>query len=66
MRLIKDIVDKIDVLLAQVSIEVVIAEVTLDDSDDSGLNALQLTVGKGPNGGTSITNFAGKHLRAGT
>lgn len=59
LRLIKDIVNKIDVLLAQVSIQVVIAEVTLDDSDDSGINALQLTVGKGPNGGTSITNFAG-------
>ena len=59
LRLIKEIVNKIDVLLAQVSIQVVIAEVTLDDSDDSGINALNLTVGQNSKGGTSITNFAG-------
>jgi general secretion pathway protein D len=59
IRLIKGIVDKIDVLLAQVSIQVVIAEVTLSDTDDSGLSALGLTVGKAPNGGTSITGFTG-------
>ncbi|HEY1764487.1 MAG TPA: secretin N-terminal domain-containing protein [Opitutaceae bacterium] len=59
IRLIKDIVGKIDVLLAQVSIQVVIAEVTLDDSDDSGINALNLTVGQNSKGGTSITQFAG-------
>jgi general secretion pathway protein D len=59
IRLIKGIVDKIDVLLAQVSIQVVIAEVTLSDTDDNGLSALGLTVGKAPNGGTSITNFSG-------
>jgi general secretion pathway protein D len=34
LRLIKGIVDKIDVLLAQVSIQVVIAEVTLSDTQD--------------------------------
>jgi len=59
IRLIKGIVDKIDVLLAQVSIEVVIAEVTLTDSDQNGLQALGLQVGKAPNGGTSITGFSG-------
>jgi general secretion pathway protein D len=59
IRLIKGIIDKIDVLLAQVSIQVVIAEVTLSDTDDNGLSALGLTVGKAPNGGTSITNFSG-------
>ena len=59
IRLIKGIIDKIDVLLAQVSIQVVIAEVTLSDTDDNGLSALNLTVGKAPNGGTSITNFSG-------
>jgi general secretion pathway protein D len=59
IRLIRGIVDKIDVLLAQVSIQVVIAEVTLSDTDDNGLSALGLTVGKAPNGGTSITNFSG-------
>lgn len=59
IRLIKDLVDKIDIVLAQVRIEVVIAEVTLTDTDKSGLSALNLTVGTAANGGTSITNFAG-------
>jgi general secretion pathway protein D len=62
IRLIKGIVGKIDVLLAQVAIQVVIAEVTLTDSDNSGLSALNLTVGPTAgttNGSTSITNFAG-------
>ncbi|HVU22631.1 MAG TPA: secretin N-terminal domain-containing protein [Opitutus sp.] len=56
IRLIKDLVDKLDVLLAQVSIEVVIAEVTLTDQDTSGINALNLTIGQ-HNGKTQITNF---------
>ena len=47
LRLIKEIVDKIDILLAQVSIQVIIAEVTLSDTDTSGINALGLTVGQG-------------------
>ena len=59
LRLIRDIVEKVDVLLAQVSIQVVIAEVTLSDTDDNGLSALGLTGGKAANGGTSITNFSG-------
>jgi general secretion pathway protein D len=59
IRLIKGIVDKIDVLLAQVSIQVIIAEVTLSDTDQNGLNALNLTVGTATNGGTSITQFSG-------
>jgi general secretion pathway protein D len=59
LRLIKDIVAKIDVLLAQVSIQVVIAEVTLSDSDQSGLSALGLTVGQNAKGSTTITNFSG-------
>ena len=65
IRLIKQLVDKLDVLLPQVSIQVVIAEVTLTDTDVSGLSALNLTVGTdtpagagGDNGrGTHITNF---------
>lgn len=44
IRLVRELVDKIDILLAQVRIEVVIAEVTLNDSDKSGLTALNLTV----------------------
>jgi general secretion pathway protein D len=37
LRLIQSIVDKIDILLTQVRIEVVIAEVTFDDSSNSGI-----------------------------
>jgi general secretion pathway protein D len=59
IRLIKGIVDKIDVLLAQVSIQVLIAEVTLSDTDQDGISALNLTVGPAKNGGTSVTQFAG-------
>ena len=44
IRLIRELVAKIDVLLAQVRIEVVIAEVTLDDNHTSGISALGLTV----------------------
>lgn len=57
IRLIKEVVDKIDILLAQVSIQVVIAEVTLSDIDTSGINALNLTVGTDNIRGTHITNF---------
>jgi general secretion pathway protein D len=57
LRLIREIVDKVDVLLAQVSIQVVIAEVTLSDTDTSGINALNLTVGQNLKGATGITNF---------
>jgi general secretion pathway protein D len=57
--LIKAIVEKIDVLLAEVSIQVVIAEVTLSDTDQNGLSALNLQVGKAANGGTSIIGASG-------
>jgi general secretion pathway protein D len=59
IRLIRGIVEKIDVLLAEVSIQVVIAEVTLSDTDDNGLSALNLVIGKAPNGGTSIIGASG-------
>lgn len=42
IRLIQELVEKIDVLLAQVRIEVVIAEVSLSDSDSTGISALGL------------------------
>lgn len=58
IRLIRELVDKVDILLAQVRIEVVIAEVSLTDSDRSGLNAIKLTVGP-HEGATQITNFEG-------
>ena len=58
IRLINDLVAKIDTLLAQVRIEVVIAEVTLSDKDSSGINALNLTVATDPTSGrTAITKF---------
>lgn len=44
IRLIHDLVEKIDVLLAQVRIEVVIAQVKLVDSSSSGIGELGLTV----------------------
>ena len=67
IAMIRALVDKLDVLLAQVRIEVIIAEVTLGDTDRSGISALNLTVGTdtpggagGNNGrGTHITNFGG-------
>jgi general secretion pathway protein D len=44
VRLINELVAKIDVLLAQVRIEVVIAEVTLSDNASSGIGALGLQI----------------------
>ena len=54
LRLLKDLVGRIDVLLAQVRIEVVIAEVTLTDNASSGLDQLGLTVT-----GSKLTGFSG-------
>jgi len=59
IRLIRELVDKIDIVLAQVRIEVVIAEVTLSNTNKTGLEQLNLTVGPDPSGTTQITNFAG-------
>jgi general secretion pathway protein D len=44
IRLVRDLVDKLDIVLAQVRVEVVIAEITLDDNDSSGISALGLQV----------------------
>jgi len=44
LRLIKDLISQLDVLLAQVRIEVVIAEITLTDAASTGIEALGLTV----------------------
>jgi len=57
IRLIRELVDKVDILLAQVRIEVIIAEVTLNDSQRSGISALNLTVETNEQGRTSITKF---------
>lgn len=44
LRLIREFVEKIDVLLAQVQIEVVIAEVTLSNASSTGISELGLKV----------------------
>lgn len=75
LRLIHDLVSKIDVLLAQVRIEVVIAEVTLDDNKASGISELGLKIsgdklvgfsgtasGVGVTNGTITTNANTGHL----
>lgn len=54
LRLVKDLVSKIDVLLAQVRIEVVIAEVTLGDEATSGISALGLRID-----GDKLVGFSG-------
>ena len=60
IRLIRDLVDKIDIVLAQVRIEVIIAEVSLSDTDKSGISALNLTVApNATNGALQITKFSG-------
>jgi general secretion pathway protein D len=42
LRMIRDLIEKLDIVLAQVRIEVVIAEITLDDNHQSGIDALGL------------------------
>lgn len=42
IRLLRDLIDKLDIVLRQVRIEVVIAEVTIEDNDSSGISALGL------------------------
>jgi general secretion pathway protein D len=44
LRLIKDIVTQLDVLLAQVRIEVVIAEITLTDAATTGIDSLGMVI----------------------
>jgi general secretion pathway protein D len=59
IRLMRELVEKLDAPLKQVRIEVIIAEVTLSDTDDSGITALGLTVGQSANGTTHLLNWAG-------
>ncbi|MEJ1973532.1 MAG: secretin N-terminal domain-containing protein [Lacunisphaera sp.] len=54
LRLIKDIVTQLDVLLAQVRIEVVIAEITLTDAASTGIGSLGLVVS-----GNKLVGFNG-------
>ena len=60
IRLIKDLVDKIDIILAQVRLEVVIAEVTLDDNSTTGIGALGLKLD-----GDKLVGFSGAAAGAG-
>lgn len=54
IRLIKELVEKVDIVLAQVRIEVVITEVTLTDNDTSGIESLGLKVD-----GDKLVGFSG-------
>ena len=44
LRLIHELVDQMDIILPQVRIEVIIADVTLDDTDTTGIDALGLQI----------------------
>lgn len=61
LRLLRQLIDKVDVVLPQVRVEVVIAEVTLKDEDTSGIKALGLDVSSGKLIGVSST-FGGGTL----
>jgi general secretion pathway protein D len=54
IRLVRELVDKLDIILAQVRIEVVIAEVTLEDNQESGISALGLKLD-----GDKLVGFSG-------
>jgi general secretion pathway protein D len=59
VALMEELVNQIDIPLTQVKIEVIIAEVTLSDTDISGLSALNLGVTTSSTGKTSVSTFAG-------
>jgi general secretion pathway protein D len=54
IRLVRSLIEKLDIVLAQVRIEIVIAEVLLDDQAQSGISALGLTLD-----GDKLVGFAG-------
>ncbi len=54
VRLVRALIDKLDIVLAQVRIEVVVAEVTLDDQHASGISALGLKID-----GDKLIGFSG-------
>jgi general secretion pathway protein D len=57
IRLIKEMIAKLDIVLAQVRIEVVIAEVTLEDNHESGISALGLKID-----GDKLVGFSGSAI----
>jgi general secretion pathway protein D len=54
IRLLRELIEKLDQVLAQVRIEVVIAEVTLDDNDQTGISSLGLVIE-----GDKLVGFSG-------
>jgi general secretion pathway protein D len=62
MKMIKDIVSKLDVVLAQVLIEAVIAQVSLDDSQSLGVSYLQKTPSQVGNSFQGIGALNNKNL----
>ncbi|MBL4575069.1 MAG: hypothetical protein JKY51_03090 [Opitutaceae bacterium] len=60
LDLVMDIVKQIDVLLAQVLIEVVIAEVNLSDSSDRGIDSFNVTYANDGNGTQTFSDISGK------
>lgn len=66
LRLLHELIDKVDVVLPQVRVEVVIAEVTLTNNDSSGITALGMTVTNGKLTGVNGTLFGGAGSVTGT
>ena len=60
LRLIGALIEKLDTILAQVRLEVVIAEVTLDDNSTTGIGALGLKLD-----GDKLIGFSGSAVGAG-
>ncbi|MFM9091520.1 MAG: secretin N-terminal domain-containing protein, partial [Verrucomicrobiota bacterium] len=60
IRLVRTLIDKLDIVLPQVRIEVVIAEVTLDDQHTSGISALGLKIE-----GDKLVGFTGSTVGMG-
>ena len=60
LRLISALIEKLDTILAQVRLEVVIAEVTLDDNSTTGIGALGLKLD-----GDKLIGFSGSAVGAG-
>jgi len=65
IRLMHALVEKLDQAVAQVRIQVIIAEVTLSDTDISGIQSLGLTVGQNSAGATKVLSFAGSAVGSG-
>jgi general secretion pathway protein D len=59
IRMLRELINKIDVVLPQVLVEVVIAEVTLTDKNSTGLKALGLDVATSTTGARGIGAFTG-------